>query len=50
MTGYEQRFYEMFPTLIRCVGAVADNNEEIKKELQRLNKNIETLIETLNNR
>jgi len=48
MTGYEQRFYETFPTLIKNVGEVAKANEQILSELKALNTNFENLINILN--
>jgi len=47
MTGYEQRFFETFPTLIKNVGNVAKANEEILAELKALNANIENLVNAL---
>lgn len=47
MTGYEQRFYETFPSLIRATEDNAKTNDAILKELMALNQNIENLIQAI---
>lgn len=47
MTGYEQRFYETFPSLIRATEDNAKTNGEILKELKSLNEHLNKLIEVI---